>query len=394
MHKKVLNNSNGSRDNVIRIAQEDLGVINDKFIELMKSRGIKTVRITSAGNSIATGYSANSPIIPLLFRNPDLVEKAKNAGVKVEFFSYARAQDNREEHVFEWFLKNLTQAEINKMVQFDFASDSPKAMDHRTITKEEVNKYYPIYIPNDIGFRDLMYSNLVKDDVTGKTVVNPEMANILVYNGITASFLDDVTRNGEKSLKGFKEDLESLNSFLETIYLTDPYTQIYVCGMPYVGNTDVTIKIIGTINEMIRETCSKYSNCVFVQSVGQNALYKYDGRYVIDIHYNKEEYLYLLANIFNAFCHKYVSVVALNDFHLSMKTMSKQNEFLDVPKTSEQLEQEFLSYMTQFLSKYDLSSGQINRIMEYYVRRYSHDYFHTPRSVVIQELDGAIKKGR
>ena len=391
---KVLNNSDGSRDSVIRIANEDLGTINDRFIELMKSRGIKKIRITSAGNSIATGYSANSPIIPLLLRNPDLVSKARKAKIEVEFFSYARAQDNREEHIFEWFLNNRTQADINKMVQFDFTSSSPKAMDHRTISREEVNEYYPIYIPNDIGFRDLMYSNLVKDESAGQTVVDSEMANILVYNGVTASFLDDFTRNGEKSLKGFDEDLRSLNSFLETIYLTDPYTQIYVCGMPYIGNVDATIKVIAMINEKIRETCSRYSNCVYVKSVGQNEFYKYDGRFVPDIHYNKEEYLYLLANIFNAFCHKYVSVVALNDFHLSMKSMSKQNEFLDVPKTSQQLEQEFMSYMAEFLSKYDLSSGQIKRVMEYYVGRYSHDYFHTPRSVVIQELDNAIKRGR
>ena len=45
---------------------------NERFIEMLKSNGITTVNITSLGNSIATGYSVNSIIKPLLKRNETL----------------------------------------------------------------------------------------------------------------------------------------------------------------------------------------------------------------------------------------------------------------------------------------------------------------------------------
>jgi len=42
---------------------------NEKFVEVLKRNGITTVNFTSLGNSIATGYSVNSIIKPLLKRN-------------------------------------------------------------------------------------------------------------------------------------------------------------------------------------------------------------------------------------------------------------------------------------------------------------------------------------
>ena len=67
------NDNNGVR---IKNAQEKLYDYNTLFIDLMKNRGINKVNLTSIGNSIATGFSINDSLVPLLKRNEDLINRA------------------------------------------------------------------------------------------------------------------------------------------------------------------------------------------------------------------------------------------------------------------------------------------------------------------------------
>lgn len=369
----IRNNDNIGRK--VSIRRESLSQINDSFIILMKSLGIRKINLTSIGNSIATGYAVNDSIIPFLLRNDSLISKAGDIDIK--FRSYARGQDNNEEHVFEWYLKNYTQSDINKMVDFDFTSDSSKAMDHRSISKEDALKYYPIDISDDIGLQDLIAMH------------EDGLANIVVYNGCTASFLDNWTRKGRhKGLHGFGRDFENLNSFLQAVYLKSPYTQVYVCGIPHLGN----LKTIYALNNKMRKICKKYSNCVFIESVSQNFAYKHNDKTVVDIHYNQDEYLHLLEKVFGAIVNNYVPVVALTDFDLSMKSMSRVNEFMDEPKSNEQVGLESFIYMSDFFSRYNLTPKQLKKIQKYFLERYPHDYFHTDKYAVKGSIDLEIQR--
>ena len=107
------NDCNGVR---VVLAQKSLSEANSLFIELMNRLGIKKVNLTSIGNSIATGFSFNDSLIPLLKRNSDLVDRAD---FDLKLRAYARAEDNCDSNIFEWLEGNFTQSQINELVRFD-----------------------------------------------------------------------------------------------------------------------------------------------------------------------------------------------------------------------------------------------------------------------------------
>ena len=112
------NDNNGVR---IKNAQEKLYDYNTLFIDLMKNRGINKVNLTSIGNSIATGFSLNDSLVPLLKRNEDLINRAS---FDLKLRAYARAQDNCDSKTFHYLNSNITQTEINAYVKNDYLSET------------------------------------------------------------------------------------------------------------------------------------------------------------------------------------------------------------------------------------------------------------------------------
>lgn len=357
MFTLIKNNDNsGVR---IKRAKDKLSDVNDSFVKFVKNSGIKSVNLTSVGNSIATGYSMNDSIKPLLLRNKDLINKCD---FDLNLRAYARAQDNNDEHIYNWLINNVKQSDINKKVQLDFMHKN--GMPHDNIYNSDVIKYYPTDIKDDIGLCDLV---MKKED---------GVANIIVYNGVTGSFLDNLTRHGlPKTVSGFKRDFVSLESNLKYIYLKNPYTQVYVCGIPNIAGIGLTNVVI---NERIRNICKKYSNCVYVDPAKQNLMYRKNDKIVLDVHYSDDEYLNLNRNILEAIMHNYFPVKALVDFDIKMKKYSDVAEYGNKPNISE--------IMNSVLSKYNLSSDQLKRMLGYFKERYPYDFYYTPRSEVIDDI--------
>ena len=81
---------------------------NMKLAEKLSNSGVKNLRITSAGNSIASGYSMTRTIKPLLLRNESLKEEMEKKNITLEVHNFSRAQNNNDEHVFEWLIANIT----------------------------------------------------------------------------------------------------------------------------------------------------------------------------------------------------------------------------------------------------------------------------------------------
>ena len=356
---------NDHKEIKIRDALLKLSDINDSFIGFIKSNGISCVNLTSVGNSIATGYSMNDSIKPLLLRNEDLIKKCD---FDLHLRAYARAQDNNDEHIFNWLLNNVKQSDINKKVQLDFINE--KGMPHDNIKSSDVLKYYPTDISNDIGLHDLVLEK------------NENLANIIVYNGITGSFLDNITRKGlHKGLYGFERDLVSFESSLKLIYLRNPYTQVYVCGIPNIAGCGITNLVI---NSKIKKVCKMYPNCVYIDPAKQNLVYKKNGNFVFDVHYSDDEYLELNKAILEAIIHNYVPVKALIEFDVSMKSYSDSAEYGDRSDVTNVIDSVF--------SKYDLSDEQLKRIGKYFKERYSYDFYFTPRKEVIEGINSRKNK--
>lgn len=340
-------------------AKIELSKVNDLFIKFINDSGISCVNLTSVGNSIATGYSMNDSIKPLLLRNKNLINKCN---FDLNLRAYARAQDNNDEHIYDWLINNVKQSDINKKVQLDFMHK--KGMPHDNIYNSDVIKYYPTEISDDIGLHDLVMQR------------EEGLANIIVYNGATGSFLDNITRHGmHKGLYGFKRDYTSLEANLKYIYLKNPYTQVYVCGIPNIAGIGLTNI---AVNNKIRKICKNYPNCVYIDPAKQNLMYRKNDKIVLDVHYSDDEYLNLNRNILEAIMHNYFPVKALVDFDIEMKKYSDVAEYGNKPNISE--------IMNSVFSKYDLNSEQLKRMLKYFKERYPYDFYHTPRSEVIEDF--------
>lgn len=386
------NDCNGAR---VELAQKSLSEANTLFIELMNSLGIKKVNLTSIGNSIGTGFSFNDSLVPLLKRNSELIEKV-DFDLKVR--AYARAEDNCDSNIFEWLEGNFTQAQINEMVSFDYQNKfgmfrglyellDDKDEENVKYAKgkiETINKiveeYYPKEVKDDIGLNDL-----VKQNEEG-------LANIFVYNGYTGGFLDKVTRKGLPNIfKGFTKDIDSLKANLRKIFTDNPHAQVYLCGMPNITGIHATY----LVNRNLKAICKEFPNCVYVAPAPQHFLYKKDGRILIDIHYNNEEYLNLNNRIMNAIVNNYVPTKILIDFHIFMRELSdqfmKQNADLGEERIQQNFKEIVDEYFDNLVSKYDLSAKELKKIRAYYKEEYPHKFYYSPRKHVIERIDAEIK---
>lgn len=336
----------------------------------LQKSGVEKLILTSLGNSIATGYSMNSSIKPLFLRNKTLKDTMNYKNIDLELYSFARAQDNNDEHILEWINKNIKQSEINRQVHMDFGHEKT-SMEVGNLSKKEVNEYYPINPKNDIGLQDLIKIN------------DSKTANIIVYNGITGSFLDNFTRKGKHlNLYGFKRDLISLEAVLKTIYLMNSNTQVYVCGIPNL----LGVNAVEIINNKLKQICKLYPNATYVSSVPSRFIYGKDGQIMFDFHYNKDEYIYLNDNIITAINNNYMINKLFIEFDKRMKMYSDIGQFDDHSITDNNKVVEYI--ITNLITKYKeiLDENKIKELIEYYKERYPHDYFYTPKETTIETL--------
>lgn len=291
--------------------------------------------------------------------------------IDLELYSYARAQDNNDEHILEWINSNVKQSTINEQVHMDFGHEVT-SMDVGDFKQEQLDEYYPNNPKHDNGLKDVIKINEEKT------------ANIIVYNGVTGSFLDNFTRKGKHlNFYGFKRDIISMEAVLKTIYLENPNTQVYVCGIPNLLN----INLVELINSDIRKICKLYPNVTYVESAPARLVYGKDGKIVFDIHYSKHEYLHLNNNIINSINKNYTKNKLFIEFDQEMKKYSNEGQFKNHEiKDDEQL---ITKIIAKLMNKYKniLDSNTIKELITYYKERYPHDYFYTPKKAAINALN-------
>ena len=145
--------------------------------------------------------------MPLLLRNYTLDKVMKGHDITLDRHSFSRSQNNNDEHVYDWIMTNIKETVMNQINRSDYSS-GPTSMMTRGMTEEKLNEFYPLEMKEDPGLMDLIKES------------SGDMANVIVYNGLTGSFLDNVTREGrirDMLTFGVKRDTYGLEATLKFI---------------------------------------------------------------------------------------------------------------------------------------------------------------------------------
>lgn len=275
--------------------------LNERLAEILINDQITQLKMTSVGNSIGSGYSMVRSIKPLLLRNETIASIMKDHGIDLVRKHFARAQNNNDEHVASWVIRNIKESEIHKMNRVDYGDSFAKMPGKINGLSDTLrNEYYPIDMTDDRGLSDV----ILEQDYN--------LANIVIYNGCTGSFLDSVTRNGnfsQKFMYGVKRDLIGIRSTLNYIQANNRYsntnTQVYICGAPNFWGLGVS----NIINNKLEKVAADYANVTYVRPVNAKVLYRtYDKNFpwiMPDFHYDEAEYLKLNNNIVESIINNY-----------------------------------------------------------------------------------------
>lgn len=266
--------------------KEILAQTNEQLIDELSSRNIKKLQLSVLGNSISTGFTLSKKNCPLLQRNETLREIAERKGITLETHNLARAENNSDENIYSWLLTNKKEDQYNKEVRRDYREWKSKG--YNLLTEEELLDYYPTEVVSKQGTKDIVFRQ------------EADLANIIILNGGTGSFLDNATRKGKHKLTtGIKKDRAYMEALLGLVQLNNrenyANTQIYLCGVPRMVNTPVSDIFI---NSAIKKAIKQYANVTYVPNFSRAPLYKSEnGGFPISLepHYNEEEYLHLLT---------------------------------------------------------------------------------------------------
>ena len=378
----------------------DRAKINDKQIELNKKLaslltkyGIKNVRITSMGNSIGSGFSMVRTTKPLLLRNTTLSSILSDQNIELDVHHFARAQNNSDEHMVEWLEKNIKESEVHEMNRSDYSGEATSLPTH--ITKEELEEYYPINKVNDIGLKD---SILEKDE---------ELANIVIYNGATGSFLDGLTRHGtlkQQMIHGVKRDLSSIESVLKVIQINNREgksdTQVYLCGAPnFLG-----LGISNIINKKIKKIADKYANVVYVEPIKSKMFYqKMDENGMdisgkgIDIHYDEKEYEAFNNNIISTINDNFEISKAMIELDRNFYNLNKDMELYNKDLVSNDEERKII-ISKEIKSKAEKIKNQrqrfifLKRLKKYVTERFPYDFVYLGKKQIYDPIKDERKK--
>ena len=130
----------------------------------------------------------------------------------------------------------------------------------------------------------------------------------MIYSGITGSFLDNWTRGGKHLFTfGLNRDIKGLEATLKEIQYNNRQnntnTQVYIGGAPnFLG-----LRVSELFNYKLRKIPQEYANVTFVEPAKAKFIYPQpNGKVVVDIHYDEEEYVKFNNNITEAIIDNYL----------------------------------------------------------------------------------------
>lgn len=377
----------------------------EDLVKTLKQSNVKinNLRLISLGNSIASGYSMVRTIKPLLLRNESLEEELNKENIILERHHFARAQNNNDEHVFGWLISNIKESEIHQMNRSDY-SGSASSMATKGLTKEQIDEYYPLNMKEDFGLADLIKEKKL------------DVANIVIYNGCTGSFLDAATRNGnltQQLMAGVNRDTTSFEAVLKYIQEQNRQynsnTQVYVCGAPnFLG-----LRISELINRKIKKISENYANVSYVEPVKSKFFYKplqleeiteeteltklqqffKEHKRQVDIHYDEEEYIEFNNNIMKAIKENYLINNSLINIDRDVYELNRTLEIKkpDLIVNDEVVQSVVSDIFNEEVSKMpspSLANQLTQRAGKYLTTRSPYDYFYVGK----KRINNSIQK--
>lgn len=341
--------------------------------QILLADEVNELVLTSVGNSIASGYSYMSLTKPLLYRDEAIESVMVKKGITLKRYHFARYANNNDEHVYGWLSRNITEKEMYRLNRVD-------TLHQRVIglTDELIEKYYPINPTENIGLRDIILRK------------SPNLANIVIYNGATGSFLDNVTRNGKHKLTtGIKRDCGSIESILKAIQISNRFdgsnTQVYLCGAPRILNTPITDIFI---NSRLEKLASNYANVTYIPPIPRKVLYQHP-EYGIspDTHYNEEEYLMLLTKIIESINQHYLANKAM--IHIDRELFHTSCKIED----GEQLDKDYIieAELNEWITTLNNQGVNINQFLStlkrYLLERQPYDFYYLGNETIKKHIN-------
>ena len=369
--------------------------INKEVANKMSKIGIRYINMVAVGNSISSGYSMVHTVKPLLYYNETLEEDIKGLST----YHFARAQDNCDAHIYRWLQENCDLREIYQLNRRDygeFQSLMPLAFDSNGekigMTKEKMEQYYPLSLPNYPRFKDLI-------------TPQKDTANIIIYHGGTGSFLDNITRNGcHKLTYGIKKDIGAIDSFMEEVTLLNEKdtsknpTQVYLCGAP-----EYDIPASEFINTKLRTISKRHPHVTYVKPVKCHLIQKGDNnKFGVDFHYSKQGYATLNYKIMSSILNHYV--VNKSVIHTAAKMRKVNQNFFNVTKldslttkiSRQHIFDNILLEQIQILE--DLGEDSISylkKMKQEIKENRAYEYFTLLKDIKpLQRVDSMVKKKR
>ncbi|MDD3048807.1 MAG: hypothetical protein PHQ89_02300 [Bacilli bacterium] len=346
-------------------------VLSKQFLDMLKRLQITELNMASVGNSLSAGYSKCDLILPFLMRS-DIFKRAED----INFYSFARVRHNEEISILRWYNENISHKDINDLNKTDIAAKQTKYV-QKHWSDQTLKNYDEITNKSDIGLKDF---NLLDN-------------SIIIYNGFTGEFTNAMrkgtTSDKLKIFSTFKKDLINAKLVLMQMYLDNPNTQIYVCGLPNIMNTG----IISVLDKDIKKLCEQIPNTVYLPGVVRNSFFYLDGEQEFDIHYSQPEYLQLWNNITNAMIENLLPKKLTTNLLERLRKYSwavEQEKGISkgcVAEVLKIIEEEFDKYKPLFDKNNQNINGTIDTISKNYDKNYLSSFLCTPRAEVLDKLD-------
>ena len=184
---------------VTKVGEDDI-----ELLKILQEEGKTELILTALGNSISTGFSFCDQNMPLLDRNALLEIICEQYNIDLTKYKFARSENNSDQNTFNYILNNYTEKKINEMNRRDYEKYLLNGQE--LLSKEKIKEYYGRLKASNIHIQDILFNT------------SDNAANIVIYNGCTGSFLDNITRGGKHKYKnGVRKDLAHIEAILSMI---------------------------------------------------------------------------------------------------------------------------------------------------------------------------------
>lgn len=344
--------------------------LSEQFLGKLEKFNVKKLNLISVGNSISAGYSKCDEIKPFLMRS-NIYKLNKD----IDYYSFARIRRNEEINVLKWYLNNITNTKIENLNIDDILVKQDSYVSAKW-NGNTIENYKNLSKHKNIGFKDL----------------NIDGNNIMIYNGLTGAFTNIIrkgnTKDKLKLFKAFKLDLDNFKLILTQIYIDNPDTQVYICGLPNLMGTG----IISVFNKNIKRICNEIPNTVFLPGVIRSAFFYLDGQKEFDVHYNNPEYIALWNNITKAINENYISLKLKNSLisKLAKYSLNVEKESTISKGSGIEVERLIDEEIEKHIDLFKKDKKDINKtlysVADYYDFNYLSTFSCSPREKVLTKL--------